>query len=167
MPPVVLGELVLMADKNILEKLSSLKHVASGGDMLTVKIVNEFLLKFTASLYNSYGPTENTIDSTNWLAARSRRNANVPIGKPVQNSQVYILDNNLQLVPVGICGELYVSGVGLGRGYLNNPELSAEKFIPDPFKPGGRMYKTGDLGKWLADGNIEFIGRKDNQVKIR
>jgi amino acid adenylation domain-containing protein len=167
MPPVVLGELVLMADKNIVEKLSSLKHVVSGGDLLTAKIVNEFLVKFTASLYNSYGPTENTIDSTNWLADRSRRTANVPIGKPVQNSQVYILDNNLQLVPVGVCGELYVSGAGLGRGYLNNPELSAEKFIPHPFIPGGRMYKTGDLGKWLADGNIEFTGRKDNQVKIR
>ncbi|WP_254640141.1 non-ribosomal peptide synthetase [Chitinophaga sp. GbtcB8] len=167
MPPVILGELMQAADAATLHKLSSLRHVVSGGDKLTANIIRLFLSKSKARLTNAYGPTENTDDSTYWVATEIPLNANVPIGKPVDNSQVYILDKHLQLVPVGITGELYVSGAGLARGYLNNELLTAEKFIHNPFRENERVYKTGDLGRWLPDGNIEFIGRGDDQVKIR
>ena len=101
--------------------------------------------------------------------ARSDWSPLPPIGHPIANSQLYIVDDHLQPVPIGVPGELHISGDGLARGYLNRPELTAEKFIPDPFsdKPGDRLYRTGDLARYLPDGNIEFLGRIDNQVKIR
>ncbi|HTI07452.1 MAG TPA: amino acid adenylation domain-containing protein [Puia sp.] len=166
MPPVLLGELVQFADTAALEKLSSLQHVVSGGDRLTVKIVNNYLSKFKARLYNTYGPTENTVDSTNWCSDGLTQVVQVPIGRPIQNSQAFILDDYLNLVPMGACGELYVSGAGLARGYLNDPAQTAEKFLPHPFRKGEKLYRTGDLGKWLPDGSIVFAGRKDDQVKI-
>ena len=91
----------------------------------------------------------------------------IPIGRPLANHQIFILDAHLQLVPPGVDGELCVAGVGLARGYLNHPELTAEKFVENPFAPGERMYRTGDLARWLPDGNIEYLGRIDHQVKIR
>lgn len=91
----------------------------------------------------------------------------VPIGKPMANQHVYIMDMNRKLVPIGIAGEIYIGGDGVGRGYMGNRELTDEKFIADPFKPGKRMYRTGDLARWMADGNIEYLGRMDHQVKIR
>jgi acyl-CoA synthetase (AMP-forming)/AMP-acid ligase II len=93
----------------------------------------------------------------------------IPLGRPISNTQVYILDANQQPTPVGVAGEIYISGEGVARGYLNRPELTAERFLPDPFRhaPGVRIYKTGDLGRWLPDGKIEFLGRNDSQVKIR
>ncbi len=117
--------------------------------------------------FNAYGPTEATVWST--VAEISTINEKPPIGRPIANTQVYILDKYLQPLPIGIPGELYISGEGLASGYLNRPELTNEKFIPNPFidKKGARIYKTGDLARYRPDGNIEFLGRIDNQVKIR
>ena len=166
MPPVLLEELIREAHGENLSRLSSLKHVVSGGDKLSVDIVNQFVNTFDAKLYNAYGPTENTDDSTVWEAGRLRR-AVVPIGKPIDNSTVYILDNHGGICPIGIPGEICVGGAGLARGYLNRPGLTEQRFVADPILPGERIYRTGDIGRWLPDGNIEFFGRRDDQVKIR
>src|SRR3954471_2377086 len=98
-----------------------------------------------------------------WSATKA-----VPIGQPIANTQIYILDQHLQPVPVGVVGEIYIGGAGVARGYLNRPELTAERFIPDPLSvvPGARIYKSGDLGRYRADGTIEYLGRNDHQVKI-
>ncbi|MFC4547892.1 AMP-binding protein, partial [Paenactinomyces guangxiensis] len=113
----------------------------------------------------NYGPTENTVVTT---SCPVQPQASVlPIGRPIANNRVYILDANQQLQPVGVPGELCIGGESLARGYWNRPELTAEKFVPDPFAPGERMYKTGDWARWLPDGNIEYLGRIDDQVKIR
>lgn len=119
---------------------------------------------------NNYGPTENTVVTTSGLVVCDSIDNTLPhIGRPIDNTQVYILDRYLQPVPIGVPGELHIAGVGLAKGYLNRPDLTQEKFIPNPFsnEPGSRLYKTGDLARYLPDGNIEFLGRIDNQVKIR
>ncbi|KAA1242928.1 amino acid adenylation domain-containing protein, partial [Aquimarina sp. RZ0] len=118
-------------------------------------------------IYNEYGPTETTIGCSVLKVKDHNVSGTIPIGSPISNTQVYILDSNENLQPIGVVGELCVSGSGLARGYLNRVELSREKFIVHPFKEGERLYKTGDLARWLPDGNLEFIGRKDEQVKIR
>ncbi|MFN8596434.1 MAG: amino acid adenylation domain-containing protein [Anaerolineae bacterium] len=124
-------------------------------------------------ILNGYGPTEATVCCTLYpVKADHAPNRNTPIGKPLANTQIYLLDSQLQPVPIGVPGEVYIGGDGLARGYLNQPELTAEKFILNPFGElspafGGRLYKTGDLARWLPDGNIEFIGRTDFQVKVR
>ncbi|MFP7658487.1 amino acid adenylation domain-containing protein [Chryseobacterium proteolyticum] len=117
-------------------------------------------------IYNNYGPTENTVVSTFYKVSPVHEGM-IPIGKPVCNTQVYILGDQLQILPVGVSGKIYVSGASVARGYLNNETLTSEKFIVNPFVNGQRMYDTGDLGRWLPDGNVEFLGRKDHQVKIR
>lgn len=121
-------------------------------------------------LANNYGPTENSVVAT-WTPVTEETGGNVapPIGQPIANTQVYILDRNLQPVPIGVTGELHIGGVGLARGYLNRPELAATHFVPHPFATtsGARLYRTGDLGRYRADGNIEYLGRIDHQVKIR
>ena len=118
------------------------------------------------SFYNVYGPTECTVDATVALIRPPLRQPT--IGRPIANTQVYILDRNLQPVPIGVVGEIYIAGAGVARGYLRRPELTAERFLPNPFGHlHRRMYKTGDLGRWLADGTIEYLGRNDHQVKIR
>jgi pristinamycin I synthase 3 and 4 len=119
-------------------------------------------------LINVYGPTETTI-CTAMHRCVAEENGKPPIGRPIANTRIYILDSNREPVPVGVVGEMYVGGVGVARGYLKRPELTAERFVADPFvgESGARMYQTGDLGRWLADGTIEFVGRNDNQVKIR
>ncbi len=119
-------------------------------------------------IMNGYGPTEATI-ACSWYAYRpgNAKGTNVPIGKPIHNTRIYIVDEHLRLQPVGVPGELCIAGAGLARGYLNNQELTDEKFVDNPFEPGAKLYRTGDLCKWLPDGNIDFIGRKDHQVKIR
>ncbi|MGK7878448.1 MAG: amino acid adenylation domain-containing protein, partial [Xenococcaceae cyanobacterium] len=147
--------------------------ILCGGEALPRELASQ-LLERGSSLWNLYGPTETTIWSTAYKVNASRlvtRIENAPecIGRPIANTQVYILDQHLQPVPIGVPGELYIGGDGLARGYLNRPELTAEKFISNPFsdEPGSHLYKTGDLARYLPDGNIEFLGRIDNQVKIR
>ena len=119
-------------------------------------------------LINAYGLTEATIDST-YFEAESELVADrfVPIGKPLANTEIYLLDSNLEPVPVAVPGELCIGGAGVAVGYLNRPELTAERFVENPFSPGSRMYRTGDLARWLPDGNVEFLGRADRQLKIR
>jgi len=121
-------------------------------------------------LINEYGPTETVVGCMNYETPVDRQKlGSVPIGFPIDNMQTYLLDTLLQPMPIGVAGEMYIGGVGVARGYLNRPDLTAEKFIPDPFsqEPGARLYKSGDLARYLADGNIEFLGRIDHQVKIR
>src|SRR5262249_30244872 len=121
-------------------------------------------------LLHVYGPTESTTFAS-WKLVREvpLGAATVPIGRAVSNTRLYILDRHLQPVPIGVTGELHIGGVGLARGYLDHPRLTAERFVPDPFsgEPGGRLYKTGDLTRWLPDGQIEVVGRNDFQVKVR
>jgi amino acid adenylation domain-containing protein len=162
---------VLDAD---IEVFSGLKNLLVGGDILSPVHINRVKKRFPRlKVINGYGPTENTTFSTTFPVSKEY-NDNIPIGKPIVNSTAYILDNNYRLVPIGVIGELYVGGDGLARGYLNNPELTNKKFLRGVqggsfFKkrPPGKIYKTGDLARWLADGNIEFLGRIDDQVKIR
>src|SRR5947209_10103374 len=122
------------------------------------------------ALVNNYGPTEATVVATCGLVPPTEH-ANGPpsIGRPIANTQIYILDEHLRQVPIGVPGELHIGGVGLARGYLNRPELSEEKFIPHPFgdEPGARLYRTGDLARYLPDGQVAFMGRIDHQIKIR
>src|SRR5215472_12923523 len=115
-----------------------------------------------------YGPTEDTTYSTCALLAREIERT-VPIGRPITNSKVYVLDAEMQQVPTGVAGDIYISGAGLARGYLTHPEWTAEKFIPNPFsdKPGDRLYRVGDLGNYRPDGQLGYLGRNDFQVKIR
>jgi len=123
----------------------------------------------TIPVVNAYGPTEASDDITHHFMYETPEHSNVPLGKPIQNLHIHILDTSLQLCPIGVAGEICVSGIGVGRGYLNRPELTAEKFVKDPYSENGRvpMYRTGDLGKWLPDGTIVHLGRIDDQVKIR
>ncbi|WBW96389.1 non-ribosomal peptide synthetase [Oceanirhabdus sp. W0125-5] len=152
---------------NRMDKVKSLKYVFAAGEELKANIIFDFYNKFTEiQLENLYGPTEASIYSTMYSIDKRFKGANVSIGTPIQNTKAYIMNNN-QLNPVGIAGELCIGGEGLARGYLNRPELSSEKFVENPFEQGKKMYKTGDLARWLPDGNIEFLGRIDNQVKIR
>jgi amino acid adenylation domain-containing protein len=136
----------------------------SGGEPMSRELAAELLGRST-EVWNAYGPTETTIWST--LHKVSSGNGPVPIGKPIANTKVYVLDAQRRLVGVGVIGELYIAGDGVARGYLNRDELTRERFVPDPFLPGNRMYRTGDLARWLPDGTLECLGRVDNQVKLR
>ncbi|HKZ00907.1 MAG TPA: amino acid adenylation domain-containing protein [Pyrinomonadaceae bacterium] len=148
----------------------SLKHVFSGGEVLSIDLQKRFFNRLpSARLHNLYGPTETTIFSTCWSCQPTSDYRIVPIGKPIKSTTVQLLDQNLQPTPLGDTGEIYIGGAGLARGYLNRPELTLKNFIVDPFNQGSAdcLYKTGDLARFLPDGNLEFLGRKDHQVKIR
>jgi surfactin family lipopeptide synthetase A len=153
------------------EKCQSLRHVTTGGDALPIELMERFFncLNLDNVLVNCYGPTEASIDVTTWICQRQTHYSSAPIGRPIANVQIYVLDKNLQPVPIGVPGDLYIGGSGLARGYLNRPDLTQEKFIPNPFsnEPGTRLYKTGDLVRYLPDGMIDFLGRIDHQVKVR
>ncbi|WP_346826355.1 non-ribosomal peptide synthetase [Serratia inhibens] len=148
---------------------SSLRRLICSGEALPLATVQRCLQQLPhAELHNLYGPTEAAVDVSSWQCQPDDERALVPIGKPIANTQLYILDKQLQPLPPGVAGELHIGGIQVARGYLNRPELSAERFIFDPFStdPQDRLYKTGDLARWLPDGNIEYLGRNDFQVKI-
>ena len=146
----------------------SLRRVFCSGEALPYEVMQRHFSRLNVPLYNLYGPTEASVDVTHWTCTRDTHLSIVPIGRPIANTQIYILDSHLNPVPIGVPGELHIGGAGLARGYLNRPDLTKEKFIVDPFsnEPGARLYKTGDLSRYLPDGNIEFLGRIDHQVKI-
>ncbi|WP_323858356.1 non-ribosomal peptide synthetase [Xenorhabdus doucetiae] len=151
--------------------LPQIKLLIIGGDALDPHVIREVLsTNPPQQLVNGYGPTEGTTFTTTYcIQAVAQETTNIPIGRPIANTRVYLLDDNGQLVPLGATGEIYVGGDGVALGYLNQPELTAERFLIDPFseKPGARMYRTGDLARYRPDGNLEFLGRNDQQVKIR
>ncbi|WP_066501831.1 non-ribosomal peptide synthetase [Abyssisolibacter fermentans] len=152
------------------KKLQYLKHTISSGEALRPELVRTFMEKFkNVSLNNQWGATEVSIDSTHYVCRDCDTNENAPvsIGKPISNNAVYILDEYLNPVPIGVAGDLYLGGIGLARGYLNRPELTEKVFVANPFKQGTLMYNTGDKGRYLPNGLIQFLGRKDHQVKIR
>ena len=152
-----------------LETITSLRYVICGGESLPLETLSRFYDRLPAELHHSYGPTEASIAACEWTCQSEVSRWVVPMGRPLANTQLYVLDERLRLVPVGVGGELYIGGDGLARGYLRRPALTAERFIPNPFgdRAGARLYRTGDLVRYLGDGNLEFIGRTDDQVKLR
>jgi amino acid adenylation domain-containing protein len=164
----------LLLDRDVIDNyqsLASLKKVVLGGEPINISMFSGWKSTnyFNADIINSYGPTECTdVVSSYTLKRETQENEiNLPIGKPINNVQMYILNSSNQLQPIGVIGEVFISGICVSNGYFYREELTKEKFIDNPYKPGDLMYKTGDLGRWLPDGNIEFLGRIDDQVKIR
>lgn len=156
---------------------TSLRQVICSGEALPFAVQQRFFQHVSAELYNLYGPTEAAVDVTHWHCQPDARMETVPIGRPISNLQIYLLDEQLHPVPIGVAGELYIGGVGVGRGYHRRPELTAERFIPHPFpqlvaaeegaQTNARLYRTGDLARYQPDGTILYLGRLDHQVKIR
>jgi amino acid adenylation domain-containing protein len=180
---------VFLEERGI-EACHDVRQVICSGEALPLALQNRFFARMHASLHNLYGPTEATVDVTAWACEPGRDRRAVPIGRPITNIQIYLLDANLRPVPIGVAGELYIGGVGLARGYLGQPGLTAERFVPNPFatpaderrpttddtaaRPGVlgpascvRLYRTGDLARYRPDGSIEYLGRIDHQVKLR
>lgn len=155
----------LVSDPQSLRALGMLKKIFVGGEALPPALVSALRESFSGELYNMYGPTETAIWSTVHRVEEQR--ASIPIGKPIANTQVYVLDSRMQPVPQGALGQLWIGGEGVVRGYWKRPELTAERFVRDPFREGGRMYRTGDVARFLPDGNLDYVGRADFQVKIR
>jgi amino acid adenylation domain-containing protein len=158
--PLLLGELNKVES---LEPITGIHTFISGGDLLKGDHVDH--LSKRAAVYNTYGPTETTVCVTYHRCRQGK--SNLPLGKPIERYMVYILDGRRELLPVGVPGEICISGAGVGRGYLNRVRQTWEAFVPSPFIAGERMYKSGDLGRWRPDGNLEFLGRIDEQIKLR
>jgi len=157
-------------DHDVQSRSASLRRIICSGEELTGGLRSRCFAKIpNATLHNLYGPTEAAIDVTYWDCLATETGWRVPIGRPISNTRIYILDTRRQPVPIGIAGELFIGGVAVGRGYLNRPELTRERFLEDVFSedPDARLYATGDLARWRADGSIEYLGRNDNQIKIR
>jgi amino acid adenylation domain-containing protein len=156
-------------DETGVEDCRPLKRVICGGEALPVETLRRFFETLKAELHHSYGPTETSIAATEWTCEPRTPRRVVPMGFPLGNTQLYILDRRLSPAPIGVTGELYIGGAGLGRGYLRRAPLTAERFVPNHFagEPGARLYRTGDLCRFLPDGSVEFAGRIDDQVKIR
>ena len=149
-----------------IEDMSHVKRVITGGESCLPALAAKWTNHCT--FINEYGPTETTITSVEYVFEKSGNPYSfIPIGRPVANTQIHILNEDKELIPFGEVGEIYIGGDGVTRGYLNRPELTKERFIENPHKPGDRIYRTGDVGRWLPDGNIEYLGRIDDQVKIR
>jgi amino acid adenylation domain-containing protein len=163
----------LFLEQPEVERCTTLVRCPCGGEALSLALVERFYARLPwARLYNRYGPSEAATAVTGLCRAAGeteREVGSVPIGRPGANTRVYVLDGRTEPVPVGVVGELYIGGAGVGRGYLGRPELTAERFVADPFsaEPGARLYRTGDLARWRADGTVEFLGRNDFQVKLR
>lgn len=155
----------LLLEQNNASALSNIRGFLVGGEALSPVLARQLRNATGGHIFNMYGPTETTV----WSAVRHIQEDEVVIGAPISNTRLYVLDERLNLLPVGIKGELYIAGEGVTRGYWNRPDMTAERFVPDPFArtPGSRMYRTGDLVRRLEDGSIEFLGRIDHQVKVR
>jgi len=170
-PPLLGVLLEYVNEKKAAPRLTSLRLVFSSGEALPAKYVNQFnqILNRQQNkrLINLYGPTEATVDVTHYDCSLGGMNGKIPIGKPISNTQMFITDEHDSLLDPGKAGELLIGGIGVARGYLNRVELTADRFIDNPFTGVGKIYKTGDLARWCEDGNIEYLGRIDNQVKIR
>ncbi|SEL65288.1 non-ribosomal peptide synthase domain TIGR01720/amino acid adenylation domain-containing protein, partial [Nitrosovibrio tenuis] len=151
------------------ERLDTVRQLITGGDVLSPVHVRRMREQHPhCVLINAYGPTENTTFTTCYPVPPAEKiHSPIPIGRPIANTEIYVLDDRLQPVPIGVPGELYIGGDGLARGYLNQPALTAERFIPHPFHSGERLYRTGDWVRYLPDANLEFLGRRDQQVKVR
>jgi amino acid adenylation domain-containing protein len=147
---------------------TSLDRVICSGEALPRSLAQRFFTRFDCELHNLYGPTEASIDVSYWQCRRDDARE-VPIGRPIWNIQLYVVDEQMQPTPIGVAGELCIAGIGLARGYVGRPELTADRFVPCPFgaTPGARMYRTGDLARWLPTGEVDYLGRLDHQVKVR
>jgi len=167
---LVPSQLRVFLEEPGIERCASLRRMFCGGEALTADLRNRFFARLRGcSLHNLYGPTENAIDASSWSCERGSGEDPVPIGRPIDNVRLFLADPGMQAVPAGIPGELYIAGAGLAVGYLGRPDLTAERFLPDPFaeRPGERLYRTGDLARQRPDGAIEYLGRLDDQVKVR
>lgn len=160
--------LQIFLEESELKLCRSLKRICCGGEALAIDLLQRLKTSLDVELFNLYGPTETSVEVSFWQYNQECNRQIAPLGRPISNTQLYILDSYLQPVPIGVAGELYISGIGLARGYLHQAELTAEKFIPNELsdKAGARLYKTGDIARYLLDGNIEFLGRIDHQVKF-
>ena len=169
--PSMLSQFLVAVTRGAVEQLRALRHVVSSGEALRPELVRLFFERLGpvgCKLHNQWGATEVSIDSTLHTCSSSDAEArSVPVGRPIANNQVYVLDRWLAPTPIGVPGEIYLGGDGLARGYQNAPGLTAAVFVPSPFAPGERMYRTGDRGRYRVDGTIEFVDRVDHQVKIR
>ncbi len=165
--PAMLAQ--FLAEPEVAEA-TRLRYVICGGESLGLELMKRFYeLLPNATLHHSYGPTETAIAATEIICDRDSTHSVMPIGRPLANTQLYVLDQQLQPAPIGVLGELFIGGAGLGRGYLNRPDVTAARFVPNHAgdTPGARLYRTGDLVRYLADGNLQFFGRTDAQVKLR